>query len=41
MGQNNKEKTDKEIALEMLPYALYAAIPIFIVICIAYTFGVK
>lgn len=36
-----KAKNHAEIRKEMLPFALYAAIPIFITICIALTFGVR
>lgn len=39
MEKEIKAKSQKEIFQEMLPFAVYAAIPILIVICIAYTFG--
>ena len=41
MAQNNTNKSEKEIALEMLKFALYAAIPITITIIVAFTFGVR
>lgn len=39
MAQQNK--TEKEIAFEMLKFGAYAAIPILIIIMVAFTFGVK
>lgn len=37
--QERKAKTTEEAIKEMLPFALYAAIPILITILIAYVFG--
>ena len=39
MEQQNKKKSENEIAREMLPFALYAVIPILIAISIAFIFG--
>ena len=37
--QETKAKNLAEVVREMLPFALYAAIPILITIAIAFTFG--
>jgi hypothetical protein len=37
----NTPKTENEIIREMLPFFLYAAIPILITVTIAYTFGTR
>lgn len=34
-----KARNEEEIAREMLPFAIYAAIPIIVTIAIAFTFG--
>lgn len=36
-----KAKNHQEIRQEMMPFVLYAAIPILITICVALTFGVR
>lgn len=41
MEQEKKARNLEEAVKEMLPFIVYAAIPIFITICIALTFGVS
>ena len=39
MDSEKKAKNAGEMFREMLPYALYAAVPIILTIMIAYTYG--
>ena len=39
MEIETKAKTDQEVVKEILPFFLYAAIPIAIIITIAFVFG--
>ena len=41
MEQEKKAQNLEEIFQEMIPFVLYAAIPIIITICVAFTFGVS
>lgn len=41
MENETKAKNLEETVKEMIPFALYAAIPIIITIMVAFTFGTK
>lgn len=41
MEYEKKAQNQHEKIREMLPFAVYAAVPILIIVCIAFTFGVR